>query len=95
MYTNEEFCYVKNLLVKLVERSIRHHTHSNTLFILIIFPFPLYKYSVVVEFQPNSYTINEEDGVVAFIIVKQSQTTEAVEVQFHTQDGSATCKLQM
>lgn len=77
MYTNAELCLFKELVI--VER--------------LLFPFPLCEYVVVVEFQPNSYTINEEDGVVTFIIVKQSQTTEVVEVQFHTQDGSATCKL--
>ena len=37
--------------------------------------------------------MNEADGVVTFTVVKRTQTTETVVVQFFTQDGSATGKL--
>ena len=46
---------------------------------------------VIVEFEPNSYTVEEDEGVVRFSIVKRTQTTQDVTVQFTTQDGSATC----
>ena len=49
--------------------------------------------SVIVQFQPSSYTVDEDEGVVTFTIVKRTQTTQDVTVQFTTQDGSATCRL--
>ena len=46
---------------------------------------------VIVEFEPSSYTVDEDVGVVRFSIVKRTQTTQDVTVQFTTQDGSAIC----
>ena len=51
----------------------------------------LFTNAVLVEFDPTSYTVNEEDRVVLFTIVKRTPTTQPVTVQFTTQDGSATC----
>ena len=51
----------------------------------------LFTYAVLVEFEPTSYTVDEEDGVVRFTIVKRTPTTQPVTVLFTTQDGSATC----
>ena len=52
--------------------------------------FPLLFSAVIVQFQPSSYIVNEDEGVVRFTIVKRTQTTQDVTVQFTTQDGSAT-----
>ena len=45
---------------------------------------------MIIEFQPSSYTVDEDEGVVRFTIVKKTDTTHDVTVQFTTQDGSAT-----
>ena len=45
---------------------------------------------VVVEFQPNSYTVDEDDGIVSFVLVKRTPTTQDVTVQISTVGGSAT-----
>ena len=45
------------------------------------------------EFQPISYVVNEDDGVVSFTIVKRTPTTQDITVQISTTDGSATCGL--
>lgn len=44
----------------------------------------------MVEFQPNSYTVNEDDGIVTFVLVKRTPTTQDVTVQISTVGGSAT-----
>ena len=44
----------------------------------------------MVEFQPNSYTVNEDDGIVSFVLVKRTPTTQDVTVQISTVGGSAT-----
>ena len=49
--------------------------------------------AVIVEFQPSSYTVDEDEGVVRFSIVKRTRTTQGVTVQFTTQNGSATGRL--
>ena len=42
------------------------------------------------EFQPNSYTVCEDDGIVSFVLVKRTPTTQEVTVQISTVGGSAT-----
>jgi len=64
--------------------------HDLGFFILLL---PLLFCAVIVQFQPSSYTVNEDEGVVTFSIVKRTQTTQDVTVQFTTQDGSATGRL--
>ena len=44
----------------------------------------------MVEFQPNSYTVNEEDGIVSLVVVRRTPTTQDVTVRILTQDGTAT-----
>ena len=44
---------------------------------------------IVVEFDPSSYTVNEDDGSVTFMIVKQTQTTLSITVNFSTVPGTA------
>ena len=44
---------------------------------------------MLVEFDPTSYTVNEDAGFVTFTIVKRTQTTEDVTVRFNTVPGSA------
>jgi hypothetical protein len=46
--------------------------------------------NVLVEFQPNSYTVCEDDGIVSFVLVKRTPTTQEVTVQISTVGGSAT-----
>ena len=45
--------------------------------------------AVVVEFQPNSYIVNENEGMVRFILVKRTQSARDVTVHLSTVDGSA------
>ena len=47
---------------------------------------------MLIEFQFNSFSVNERTGEVRFTIVKRNQTSQPVTVQFTTQDGSATGK---
>lgn len=49
----------------------------------------VYVCAVVVEFQPNFYTVYEVDRVVRFTIVKRTRTTQEVTVLFTTVDGTA------
>ena len=44
----------------------------------------------MIGFLPDSYQVNEADGVVTLSIVKRSQTSARVTVQIITRDGSAT-----
>ena len=43
----------------------------------------------MVEFDPSSYTVNEDDGSVTFMIVKRNETTLSITVNFSTVPGSA------
>ncbi len=42
------------------------------------------------EFDPTSYTVNENDGYVEFIILKKTATTQPITIQFTTQPDTAT-----
>ena len=44
---------------------------------------------VVVEFDNSSYAVNEDDGFVNFMIVKWTQTTLSITVNFSTVPGTA------
>ena len=44
---------------------------------------------VLVEFDPSSYTVNEVDGSVTFMIAKRNETTLEVTVNFSTVPDSA------
>ena len=44
---------------------------------------------IIVEFDPSSYTVNEDDGFVNFTIVKQDETTLSITVNFSTVSGTA------
>ena len=44
---------------------------------------------VLVEFDPSSYTVNESDGSVTFMITKRNETTLEVTVNFSTVPNSA------
>ena len=46
---------------------------------------------VLVEFDPSSYTVNEGDGSVTFMIAKRNETTLEVTVNFSTVPDSAKC----
>ncbi len=42
------------------------------------------------EFDPTSYTVNESNGYVEFIILKKTTTTQPVTIQFTTQLDTGT-----
>lgn len=44
---------------------------------------------MVVEFHPNSYIVNEREGMVRLILVKRTESTHDVTVHLSTVDGSA------
>ena len=44
---------------------------------------------VVVEFDPSSYIVNEDDGFVTFTIVKRNETTPSITVNFSTVSDTA------
>lgn len=44
---------------------------------------------MIVEFEPNIYVVNENDGMVNFIIVKRAPTTQNITVYLSTFDGTA------
>ena len=50
---------------------------------------------MVIEFQQNSYTVNEFDTEVEFTMLKRSQTTDSVSVLFTTTDGSAIGEMEL
>lgn len=45
--------------------------------------------TVIVEFQPNIYIVNENDGMVSLTIVKRTPTTKDITVYLSTFNGSA------
>ena len=45
---------------------------------------------VTVEFDPTSYTVNENAGTVRFVIVKRESSTSDIMVLFSTRNDSAT-----
>lgn len=45
---------------------------------------------MVVEFQPSTYTVNEDNGMVTLVLVKRTPTTQDVTVLISTVDGTAT-----
>ena len=45
---------------------------------------------VVVEFDPASYTVSESERLVNITVVKRGQTTQTVNIDFSTADGTAT-----
>lgn len=44
---------------------------------------------MIVEFEPNIYVVNENDGMVNFIIVKRTPSTQNITVYLSTFDGTA------
>ena len=52
-----------------------------------IFLFPP---DVVVEFDPASYTVSESGRLVNITVVKRGQTTQTVNIDLSTADGTAT-----
>ena len=44
---------------------------------------------MVVEFHPNSYIVNEREGMVRLILVKRMESTHDITVHLSTVDGSA------
>lgn len=44
---------------------------------------------MIVEFEPNIYVVNENDGMVNFIIVKRTPSTKNITVYLSTFDGTA------
>ena len=45
---------------------------------------------MTVEFDPTSYTVSESDRFANITVVKRGLTTQTVNVNFTTADGSAT-----
>ena len=58
---------------------------------LIIFKFSLLNTAVTIGFDPDQYSVNEDDGSVSLTVqVLAGELARAVSVNFLTQDGTAT-----